>query len=106
MIHQVWLLVALTILAVARLTRLVTADVLLMPARRWVIRHRPPPSDPALDDDWLVYLIHCRWCASIWIAIPTAGAVYAWHAYWPVQVLLIALAASHLTALLAGLEDD
>lgn len=103
MIHAPWLLVVLTVLAVARLTRLVTADVILQPARAWLVRHRPLHDD---RDDWLVYLVHCRWCASIWLAFPTAGAVYAWHAYWPVQVGLIALAASLVTPLLAGLEDE
>lgn len=104
MIHQPWLLVLLTVLAVARLTRLVTADVLTTPVRERIVRRRLV--ERGKDDDWLVYLVHCRWCASIWIAFPAAVVEYLWAAYWPVQIGLIALAASHVTALLAGLEDD
>lgn len=105
MIASSWLLVVLTFLAVARLTRLVTADVIMAPVRSWIVRHRPDrgPDEP---EDWVVFLIHCRWCASIWLAVPVAAAVYGWHTNCVVQVGLLALAASHVTALLAGLEDD
>lgn len=105
MIHAAWLLVVLTILAVARLTRLVTADTIADPVRGWIIRHRPAKGAHEAED-WVVYLVHCRWCASMWIAGPVAVAVWFWHGHAAAQIVLIALAASHATALLAGLEDD
>lgn len=104
----------LTVLAIARLTRLVTTDVVFQPFRRWVIRHRPnpnPPTEPGLpeadqpaDEDWLVYLVHCRWCTSVWISFPVAAVVYNWPTSWPVQIGLLALTASLVSGLVAGLE--
>lgn len=114
MIRSDWLLVALTVLAVVRLTRLITTDVVFQPFRAFVIRHRPEPvavPDPELPDqdqdpkeDWLVYLVHCRWCSSIWISFPAVAVVYNWHCSWPVQIGLVALAASWFAGALAGLE--
>lgn len=103
MIRSDWLLVLLTLLAVARLTRLVTDDVIARPFRGWVIRHRPAPAGDG-PEDWLVYLIHCRWCASIWVSIPVAALVYLWPHVWGVQIGLLGLSASLAAALLAGLE--
>lgn len=113
MIRSDWLLVLLTVLAVARLTRLVTTDVVFQPFRAFVIRHRPapekptnnipgdiPPQDENPKEDWLVYLVHCPWCSSIWISFPVAAVVYNWPCSWPVQIGLLALAAS----LVAGLS--
>lgn len=57
----------------------------------------------------LGYLVHCRWCVSLWIAVPVA---------WLVSLLLVdgwdvvsltaalALAYSHLTGLLVALEPE
>lgn len=108
MIHADWLICLLTVGAVVRLTRLVTEDVLLEPVRRWLDQRRTKPipaelatsADEEPDDDWLVYLIHCRWCASIWIAGPVCAAAWAWPHHWFVQIPILALTAS----LLAGLS--
>lgn len=126
MITVGWLLVLLTVGAVVRLTRLVTEDVLFQPFRRFVIRHRPvpperepikidryladgvtfretlevPDQDRTPDEDWLVYLVHCRWCASVWISAAVVPVVYNWPDAWWVQIPLIALTAS----LVAGLS--
>lgn len=59
-----------------------------------------PPQDEEPDTDWLVYLIHCRWCASIWIAGPVCAAAWACPHHWFVQIPILALTAS----LLAGLS--
>lgn len=115
MIATGWLLVLLTVLAVARLTRLVTEDVIFQPFRRFVIRHRPAPpaelklpdapeQDAPRDEDWLVYLVHCRWCSSVWIAAAVTPVVYNWPTVWWVQIPLLALAASLVAGLAAGLE--
>lgn len=107
----------LTILAVTRLTRLITTDVVFQPARRWLIGHRPSPAPDERDaadipgqdlepkEDWLVYLVHCRWCASMWITFPVAAVVYNWPYSWPVQIGLVGLAGSLVAALAAGLEQ-
>jgi hypothetical protein len=107
---DVALLVTYTLLglfATARVTRLITADKVSQPVRRAVVDRWGPSS-------WLGYLLHCRWCVSMYVGPPAAAAV-VWlvPAYrlggWPRTVLvgaLLSLAFSHGTALLAGLEED
>jgi hypothetical protein len=98
--------------ATARLTRLIAADRILLPVRGAIVRRFGPSSA-------LGYLVHCRWCVSIWLSIPVAaGVLWLWLLLlprmaddlpWPARVLLAALLAltfSHGTALLAGLEDE
>lgn len=106
-------LIAVTgLFTTARLTRLLAADRVLLPLRRAIVARYGPSSAPG-------YLIHCRWCVSIYLAPVVAAAVlWLWllllpalaHALgWPARVLLgalLALTYSHGTALLAGLEDE
>jgi len=95
------------LLATARLTRLVSADRVMLPFRRAVARRWGPSSAVA-------YLVNCRWCVSMYLSVPVAAAVVwlvpAYRLAWwlPTLVLgaLLALAYSHGTALLAGLEDE
>lgn len=92
-----WLLVLLTIGAVARLTRLVTADRISEPIRtrltnRWG------------DEAQRSYLITCDYCASMYVA-----PIVAWVAiYWPdnrvVILVLLALTASYVTGFIASKE--
>jgi hypothetical protein len=107
------LIVIVGALVTARLTRLVSADRVLLPVRQAIVRRFGPSSA-------LGYLVHCRWCVSMWIApFVAAGVLWLVHALdllpnladtsWPQRVLLAAflsLAYSHVTALLAGLEDE
>lgn len=91
----------LVTLAVARLTRLVTSDRIMLSFRRWVVNKFGGESEAA-------YLVHCRWCTSIWVAFPLA-------VLWGVLTLPFSLwwatipawfAMSHLTGLLARLEEN
>lgn len=117
------LIIFLAVLATARLTRLVTTDMITEPIRDRI------DSDASYGDEWIVDLtphgatarlihrhgkmatfqrfvndvVNCPWCASIWIGalvaalaflLPTAAFV------WPA----LALAASHLTGLLHAFE--
>lgn len=109
-----WLLVTLCLGAITRLTRMVTDDVVMQPFRRFVIRHRPAPVEPVEPDlpqqdqpakeDWLVYLVHCRWCVSIWVAGGVTAVVWNFPDRWWVQIPLIALTASLAAGLSGGLE--
>lgn len=92
MIHAAWLLVLLTVLAVARVTRLINEDVIFDRPRSWVVLHAPGKVE---------YLITCPWCVSVWVGAAAAPLVYLWHCTWPVQIGLLALAASYVTGLLA-----
>jgi hypothetical protein len=88
------LLITLVALSTYRLTRLVTADRLTQKFREAVIAR----------GEMIGYLATCDWCLSIWVApIPSALAVV-----YPdnrlVLVGLVALSASALTGLIAGIE--
>lgn len=85
------------VLAVWRLTRLVTRDKLTESIRFWVAGKLGAASK-------LTYLIHCHWCSSIWVAAATAPApiLIADLTWWWLPWL--ALAASQLVGLCARLD--
>lgn len=93
-------------LASARLTRLMTADRVTLPIRQAIVRRWGPSSAVG-------YLVHCRWCVSMYFGLPVAAAVVAavpalrptgWTAVLTVGLLWLAY--SHLTGLLAGLDEE
>lgn len=88
-----WLLVLLALLAVARVTRLVVEDAILDGPRALVLRHARPGG-------LLAYLLGCPWCVSVWAGFGLAGLVVPLGDTWPVQVLVLGLAASQATGLL------
>ena len=57
-----WLDYLILALAVYRLTRLITTDVILNPIRERVWRRFPP------SGNGIGYVLTCDWCASIWTA--------------------------------------
>ncbi len=93
------LTLAIYVLATARLTRLVNADVILDPLRVAVARRFGSSST-------LAYFLGCPWCVGLWLAlllaIPTV-AILGW-AWW--TLIPLGLAASHLVGLLAPLASD
>lgn len=110
------LLVVLLCLVIFRVTRLVIEDTFppLGVPRKWLINYWDP------DLDWLGehldarphggrlgatlrYLFSCPWCMSVWV-----GAVVIWLTtrwYEVPAPILVWLAASAVTGLLAGIED-
>lgn len=76
---------AVAALATARITRLITADYLTEPARRWAVLRLGIESR-------LSYLITCQWCTSVWVAAAVAPAVYWWwhHAWVQVPAMMLA----------------
>lgn len=93
MVHSTWLLIVLLILAVARGTRLINDDVILDGPRLWLLNRKP--------DGRLAALVLCPWCVSIWVGFTGAALLYWLHSTWPIQVGLLALAASQVTGMLA-----
>lgn len=89
----------LTVLAVARVTRLITTDYILSAPRRWFVRKAGLQSP-------LSYLVTCPWCMSIWVGLVGATACWAWQDRAWFQVIVLALTASHLTGLMAKGDDD
>lgn len=86
-------------LAVARITRLITSDYLTAGPRSRLIRHFGP-------DHKISYLITCPWCTSMWVGAVAGPAGYWWWDHTWFWVPALALAYSHVTGLLAGMEGD
>jgi hypothetical protein len=80
-------------LATYRVTRLITADKITEALRQRV------------TSKWLGYLVQCDWCLSIWLAPAPALAVILWPDNRAVLVVLVALALSAVTGLLAMVEQ-
>lgn len=55
------LLFVVLALGAARLTRLVNDDEIFSPVRRWAVRRWG-------EQGWVPYLLHCRWCAGLWVS--------------------------------------
>jgi hypothetical protein len=85
--------------ATARLTRLVTADVLMEPARDRLACLNAP-------DSALCYLLTCPWCASMWIAPPVVLAAWAAHgaAWFTLPAAMLSI--SYLYGLAATRLDE
>jgi hypothetical protein len=99
------LVLAVLVLAVARLTRLLTTDQVTLPVRTWVIRKHGEESAAA-------YFVFCPWCVSIWVSAPMTAITFAvphwWNwTEWIWYGVLTFLAVSHATGLIASkLEND
>ena len=78
--------------AVARVTRFVNDDVLFGPAREWLDERQ---GSKALG---VGTLVHCGWCASIWVAAGVFASAYAFgqDKWW--QFIAAALTASYVYA--------
>jgi hypothetical protein len=97
---MLWGALALLTLAVARVTRLITADQILLPLRRWVVNKFG-------EDSQITYLAHCQWCASIWVAFPAAllwaVVMLPLHQWWLAIPAWLTMA--YITGLLSQLEE-
>lgn len=87
--------IVLGFVAVFRLTRLVTTDLIMHRFRAWCERRSL----------WLGYLAECPYCASIWLSGPVIAPIVLWPDNRAVQIVIVALAASTFTGLLAGIEE-
>lgn len=92
-------------LAVARVTRLITTDVLFDEPRNWLARRILAPNPEGVLRGKIAYLIICSWCASVYVGAAGAGAWYAWHGTVAFMVITAALAASYVTGFLASMTE-
>ena len=83
-------------LATARLTRVVTSDVITRAPREWLLR-----ALVSRERHTLAYLVVCDWCASVYVGVGVAGAWYAWGETMWFMATAAALSASHVTGFLA-----
>jgi hypothetical protein len=93
-----WADLLLLALAVYRVTRLITTDSLTAPWREDLVYRFPPRVEPMRAPDgseipgsarsvphWVVRLVHCDWCVSIWtslaltLAAHFAGLLDSWQ---------------------------
>lgn len=85
------------VLAVARLTRLFTADRVTLAVRRSIVNKWG-------GDSWGSYLIHCPWCLGLWFAIPIMPVAVLFPNRWVIAALAIP-AGSYLVGLLSQAEE-
>jgi hypothetical protein len=119
------IILTVSALAVARITRMITADKIFDRPRRalvllaWIraypwIRQEPEENrtttlamvmaNHAQDPPLLAYLAFCPWCVSIWVSAAAAPAVWFWGGRPWLFVPALALAFSQVTGLLATRE--
>lgn len=91
---------ALTLLAVARVTRLITSDRITERPRNFLLRKFLARNQESLT----AYLMVCSWCSSVYVGAAAAGAWYVWGDTMCYQAVALALAASHVTGVLASRE--
>lgn len=96
---------ALMMLAVARVTRLITTDVLFDAPRNWLTRRILKGNPEGSVRTALAYLIICSWCVSIYVGAAGAAAWYVWHGSMLFVVITAALAASYVTGFLASMTE-
>ena len=100
------MVIILTVLAVARVTRLITTDVLFEGVRsravKALIEH---DGEPSLVRGKIAYLIVCDWCASVYVGAAAAGAYWTWGETMPYMATVLALSASYVTGFLATVTE-
>lgn len=118
-----WLVAVLVALATHRVTRLITRDQIPLVAapREAFVQRWGGFADAKTREDRkrsingnttnvlmrsLAYLWECDWCASVWVAGGISYATYTWsgETWW--HFVLLGLAASSVTGLIAQREPD
>lgn len=89
--------VVVAALAVARVTRLITEDRVLVGLRQWVVRRWG-------EDSTQSYFVHCPWCVSIYVGLAFMPAAVLWPTKWVVAACSF-LAASMVTGLLLDRKE-
>jgi hypothetical protein len=99
------LILTVLVLAVARVSRLITTDDIFLFIRAATIRKFG-------EDAKMTTLVHCPWCISIWFGIPMAAITFTVSdpdisnmLRTPWYFILTGLACSYATGLLAKLEN-
>lgn len=104
------LIIVMYALAVARITRLITHDVISEPIRTAIVRKFDPHKKM---HRFAVYALGdiggnddgdhtgCQWCVSVWVSAITAPIVTHWQHSTITSMVLLAIAASQVTGLIA-----
>jgi hypothetical protein len=99
-----WLILVLYVLAVMRLTRLINFDTIMDWLHVWVGNHLGP-------NHWVAEFLTCPWCVGMWVSIFTAWVPLLFFGFpnwglYAAMYVVIALAASMITGLMAGLSSE
>lgn len=86
-------------LATARITRLITADVITEPLRIAVFKRLN-------TEGKFAYLLSCDWCASVYVGAGVAASWWAWGDTKIWAASMIALSASYAAGFLNSKADD
>ncbi|WP_409428384.1 DUF1360 domain-containing protein [Mycobacterium sp. SMC-11] len=119
------LILAIYVLAVARLTRLINFDIVLDPLRMWIsgraatakqasndasVAEQKVAADTAIRRmirwNTLASFLSCPWCVGFWISLAGAAVpvrLLGWQ-WW--CVIPVAFACSHLVGVGASLSED
>lgn len=89
----------LIVLATARVSRLVTTDVLTEGPRNWAVQRL---ADRGPVRDKMAYLLVCDWCSSMYVGAAVSGAWWVWGDTMWLMMVYAALSASHVTGFLAS----
>ncbi|WP_414167162.1 DUF1360 domain-containing protein [Streptoverticillium reticulum] len=95
----------------ARLTRLVAQDTLLAPWREKLVRAAHRRSETAAGRavrcvmQLAAEIVHCTWCASVWVAAVVTVVAYYFADNAAVRILAVLFTLSYLTGLLATWLD-
>lgn len=94
-------IIALVALATARITTLLTHDEIAAPLRSWIAKRFDTGDENRTHP--LAYMAFCPWCVSVWVAVVLAALVYFAYGNELVYIGLLALAASQVTGMIAGI---
>jgi hypothetical protein len=107
------IILTLYVLAVARVSRLITSDKLTEKWRYRFVASRfrraygpDPGAEQMAQPPLLAYLAMCPWCISIWVGAVAAPVVALWGRSPWVWAPAFALAASYVTGFLAQREGQ
>jgi hypothetical protein len=103
------MIILLTLLAVARMTRVITTDTLFEAPRNavvtWLLIGKEELPRSTGFRSKLAYLIVCDWCASMYVGAAGAGAYAAWGETMPFMVVILALSGSYAAGFLASVTE-
>jgi|SRR5882762_1107386 len=94
----VWLSLLMTALAAIRAGRLVSTDAIFLPLRRWTLRHNG-------ETGWFTFLLHCKYCVTVWTAAVAAVCWYFFSADAGFIIPVLAGAIAQLQVYLVKLDD-
>lgn len=90
----------LVTLAVARLTKLVIDDRITLPIRSWIVAKNG-------ENGWFTFLVHCPWCAGMWISMAVAPLWYFFGTtpWFVIPCMILALSQAAATLIIFTSKD-